>query len=204
MSETGSKQHLRRIETRRKLLASALSIFGQRGFDAATVDEIAIHAGYSKGAFYFHFPSKEDIFIELLRSYVVGSREEPSEADIPEEDTQHRRRELAPLVLEFWAHAPRNERIRDGLRGLYEARMEDILDSFVPLGMHSDQARALGQTITALEDGALLHEVLGITSGQIDRRELVQRLASPEAAANRSAKSNVPLTLVREPSRKLA
>lgn len=53
-------------ETYRRLLAAALKVFGQHGYAQATVDQIVAAAGYSKGAFYTHFASKEAVVIALL------------------------------------------------------------------------------------------------------------------------------------------
>src|SRR5690348_11703929 len=56
-------------ETRRKILGAALSLFQERGFDAATMREIAVRAQVATGAAYYYFPSKEAIVIEFyLRS----------------------------------------------------------------------------------------------------------------------------------------
>ena len=53
-------------ETREKLLDSALAAFGQKGFASATIDEIAEGAGFSRGAFYSNFASKEDLAVALM------------------------------------------------------------------------------------------------------------------------------------------
>ena len=55
-----------RLETRTKLLDSAAQLFARGGYEGASVDLIAESAGYSKGAFYSNFESKEAIFLELL------------------------------------------------------------------------------------------------------------------------------------------
>ena len=55
-----------RIETRTRLLDSAAQLFARGGYEGASVDLIAENAGYSKGAFYSNFESKEAIFLELL------------------------------------------------------------------------------------------------------------------------------------------
>ncbi len=55
-----------RLETRTKLLESAAQLFAKGGYEGASVDLIAESAGYSKGAFYSNFESKEAIFLELL------------------------------------------------------------------------------------------------------------------------------------------
>jgi len=52
--------------TRERLLASARTVFAREGYGGASVDRIAEEAGFSKGAFYSNFKSKEDIFLELL------------------------------------------------------------------------------------------------------------------------------------------
>jgi len=48
-------------QTRQMLLESALELFGAKGFHATSVQEIVKAAGLTKGAFYHHFASKEDV-----------------------------------------------------------------------------------------------------------------------------------------------
>ncbi len=61
-----SREESRR-QTRARLLESAQDIFALDRFGGASVDQIAEHAGYSKGAIYSNFESKESLFLELLR-----------------------------------------------------------------------------------------------------------------------------------------
>ena len=56
-----------RKATRGKLVEAALKLFSTSGYEHATVDDISNEAGYSKGAYYFHFSTKDDILMELLR-----------------------------------------------------------------------------------------------------------------------------------------
>jgi AcrR family transcriptional regulator len=58
-----------RFETRTRLLESAAQLFARGGYEGASVDLIAESAGYSKGAFYSNFESKEAIFLELLDAH---------------------------------------------------------------------------------------------------------------------------------------
>src|SRR6201986_2289086 len=58
-----------RLETRTWLLESAAQLFARGGYEGASVDVIAESAGYSKGAFYSNFESKEAIFLELLHAH---------------------------------------------------------------------------------------------------------------------------------------
>ncbi len=58
-----------RLETRTKLLESAAQLFAKGGYEGASIDLIAESAGYSKGAFYSNFESKEAIFLALLDAH---------------------------------------------------------------------------------------------------------------------------------------
>ncbi|WP_199236562.1 TetR/AcrR family transcriptional regulator [Ramlibacter sp. WS9] len=55
-----------RARTRALLLGSARTVFSKHGYVGASIDEIAESAGFSKGAFYSNFSTKEEIFLELL------------------------------------------------------------------------------------------------------------------------------------------
>ncbi|SIT39063.1 Transcriptional regulator, TetR family [Paraburkholderia ribeironis] len=54
-------------QTRERLLDAAQAIFMKKGFVAASVEDIAAAAGYTRGAFYSNFRSKSELFLELLR-----------------------------------------------------------------------------------------------------------------------------------------
>src|SRR6201994_4056253 len=56
--------------TRSRLLRSAEKIFARDGFEAAKLEEIAADAGYTRGALYANFDTKEDLFMELLAEEV--------------------------------------------------------------------------------------------------------------------------------------
>lgn len=54
------------LQTRENLLDAALKVFSRRGYHAASVDEVAAEAGYSKGAVYSNFSGKEALFLALI------------------------------------------------------------------------------------------------------------------------------------------
>lgn len=55
-------------ETRERIIASAARVFGQKGFQRASLDQVAADAGLTKGAIYWHFKSKNDLYFALLDS----------------------------------------------------------------------------------------------------------------------------------------
>jgi AcrR family transcriptional regulator len=67
-SATGEQtKHQQRTEaTRRALLEAARRIFAHDGFEASRIEDIAAATGHTRGAFYAHFSSKEDLFFALL------------------------------------------------------------------------------------------------------------------------------------------
>ena len=61
-----NKHQQRTDATRKALLGSARRIFARDGFEAARIEEIAASTGHTRGAFYAHFESKEELFFALL------------------------------------------------------------------------------------------------------------------------------------------
>jgi len=103
----------RKDATRIALLEAALNVFGEKGYHGAAVDDIVDRAGRSKGAAYFHFPSKAAIFRALVRelaNQLVNSiQRRMDDVDSPAErldaallgliDVFVRHRSLARIVL---------------------------------------------------------------------------------------------------------
>lgn len=52
--------------TRQKILAAAEEVFGERGYEAASIVDITRSAGVAQGTFYLYFPSKKAVFAELV------------------------------------------------------------------------------------------------------------------------------------------
>ncbi|MDE0546166.1 TetR/AcrR family transcriptional regulator [Microbacterium sp. C7(2022)] len=55
----------RREATRQKLLDAAAQVFAEVGLDAASVEAVCDRAGFTRGAFYSNFESKDELFLEL-------------------------------------------------------------------------------------------------------------------------------------------
>jgi AcrR family transcriptional regulator len=110
-------------ETRARIIDSAVKLFSSRGFNAASVDDICVAAGISKGAFYHHFESKQALFLALLDSWlqmVDTAIEASKEQTAPETFMQmteafpyvfESAREGLPMFFEFWLHASRDQKL---------------------------------------------------------------------------------------------
>ena len=56
-------------ETRDRILEAAAKVFASKGYHDTKVDDIVKDSQTSKGAFYFYFPSKQDIFLALVDTF---------------------------------------------------------------------------------------------------------------------------------------
>lgn len=124
----------RREETKDRLLNSAFSVFATHGYERATIDEIVHQAGFSKGAFYVHFQSKEDLFWAMLEGRIAHLQDTMRQAlDTTQSVAENQRRVLEAvfaldkkdphwpaLFVEFVAHAARNDRVREKLYEMYQ------------------------------------------------------------------------------------
>jgi AcrR family transcriptional regulator len=59
-----------RDERRAQLVNAARDVFGQKGYHAATVDDITRAAGVAKGTFYLYFEEKREVYYELVRTFL--------------------------------------------------------------------------------------------------------------------------------------
>ena len=65
MTDTVAATTRRREATRQKLLDAAAQVFAEVGLDAASVEAICERAGFTRGAFYSNFETKDELFLEL-------------------------------------------------------------------------------------------------------------------------------------------
>ena len=135
-------QRRRREETRERLLEAATSVFARSGFDRATVDEIVREAGFSKGAFYVHFETKDDLFWAMLEERISRQQQAFRHAVDHSRPVADNLRTIlsavfgllrddplwGPMLMEFAAHAARNEKVRERLAMMYESWRELIVD----------------------------------------------------------------------------
>jgi AcrR family transcriptional regulator len=72
-TQAPAQRRARRKEARPgELLEAALALFVEKGFAATRVEEVAAHAGVSKGTLFLYFPSKEDLFKAVVRENLAG------------------------------------------------------------------------------------------------------------------------------------
>lgn len=177
----------RREETRKKLLDSAFSVFATHGYERATVDEIVREAGFSKGAFYVHFGSKEDLFWAMLEGRIDVLQETMRGAlDNAQSAAENERRVLEAifaldkedrhwpaLFVEFVAQAARNQRVREKLNEMYR-RWHNFTVELLEEGRLAGRVRKdldvdfMASVTMALIEGSLMQSRLAPDSVNLD------------------------------------
>ena len=138
------------LQTRERLLDAALQVFSRRGYYAASVDEIAAEAGYSKGAVYSNFSNKEGLFLALIdRRFAKDAREYPGiinymNEGLPVEEGSDFKEQIMKdstwniLMVEFFLYAIREGTHRDELATRIEqlrgAMEENLSTLYAKLG----------------------------------------------------------------------
>jgi AcrR family transcriptional regulator len=113
----------RRQMTRDALLDAAEEVFVKRGVTGAALEEIAAEAGFSRGAIYAHFGSKEELLLAVLDRFMerqldqylqMQHREDPIDAAVDAAELFRKvfSPELVPLELELRVNALRNPAFR--------------------------------------------------------------------------------------------
>lgn len=169
-------------ETRERLAEAATAVFARCGYERATVDEIVREAGFSKGAFYVHFESKEDLFWAMLEEQIARQQDTFRETIDHDRSIAENVREIlaavfgqveeeplwSALFMEFGAHAGRNEKVRQRLASMYERWRESIVYIL-------EAGRGMGRIRTDIDTQAIATIVVAAVEGSI-----VQSRLSPD------------------------
>ncbi len=127
MIGTLSRRERVKLANRRAILSAAEEIFAQKGFYAATTDEIAERAEFSKGALYSYFKSKEEMFFSLVREKVDSLEKKVKEsiksASTPIESIEN----LIKTHLEFFEENKGFFQIMASERSRFELGIKDKL-----------------------------------------------------------------------------
>jgi len=149
-----------KARTRARIIEAARVLFNRRGFEQVSIDEIMQHAGLTRGGFYNHFASKDELYAEAIRSFTSCNPFARRLADAP---TAPPPRQLARQLIELY---------------LSDEILADI-DQHCPLvALPSDVARAglepraaytnLVENMTCVFRGAFADD-----DGDADRRALL-------------------------------
>lgn len=168
-----------RDDTREKLFEAAARVFEEQGIGGASIEAIAAAAGFTRGAFYSNFTSKDELIFAMLEDHVEQSirrnldllAKHSNLADFLEAlRTMDRSRQdplgRSPLLhMEMILFVARAEKRRPELAKRLRARRKLITDIVATTQKNAGRNGALnpewtGAVVLALEDGFRLHRLI--------------------------------------------
>jgi AcrR family transcriptional regulator len=169
--------------TTSQLLETARKVFLERGYHRSTLDDIADAAGFTKGAVYARFKSKDELFFALYDDWVDQRIADLARFDNPPKSFEallrsDARRMMALrnahsdwylLLLEFWTYAAREERLRQELAMHHERFLRELAVAI------EASAKALGATLKR----PAIH--LARTASAMSLGVTLERLLDPQA-----------------------
>jgi TetR/AcrR family acrAB operon transcriptional repressor len=169
----------RKAATRVQILQSALMAFSEKGYHQTTMDDIVARSGLSKGALYWHFKGKKELFIALVEWFMLQFGEEISHAWTEDMSAADKIRtmvmvsvegseQLIPffkVFLDFWAQTSEDEQLRQ----IFESLIEDYqnqIGKIIEEGMASGEfrpvkePRKLSLALFGMIDALFLYQTL--------------------------------------------
>ena len=174
----------RRRATRERVLEAASEVFAERGFHGATVEDICERAGFTRGAFYSNFSSKDDLVLELSRRHAedlverirrASKREHATAEEVLRDvlaaladDSRSKERWLV-LTTEFTLHA-----IRDAnARRAWAAQQRRVRDELVTVVDEAVARQGLSLPIPT--------ELFVLAAISLAQGSMTQRLVEPSS-----------------------
>lgn len=168
---------------RERLLNAAAQVFAERGYQAASVEDIASAAGLTKGAVYWSFSSKAEFFFALIderidqraRELIGVTEHAPREVETAPlishgiSSFADEQKALILLLQEYWALAVRDQELRERYLQRQRALRQQLAKAL------KARHRTTGVALTVSAD-ALATGIIGLATGLAH-----ERLADPEA-----------------------
>ena len=169
----------RAIETRQRILNTALDLFSSTGYERTSIADICSASGLSKGAVYHHFSSKQEIFLALLNDWIQDLSQSliPQTSQLLPADLQifQMAKEMPSIysaargkyfiILEFWLQASRDPDIWDAAVSpyrIFESAFTRLIQTGINQGVFSPALNPgqASRTLISLALGYLLQAFL--------------------------------------------
>jgi AcrR family transcriptional regulator len=179
-----------RDEVRDRILDAALEVFAAEGFAGTTIDAIGQAAGFTKGAVYSNFDSKDELFLALLdrqfevRSELIvtafnhGAGDIVATADALSRSmlaSIHDQQQYQLVLFEYWLRAVRNPELRQRLIARRQAAVEQAMQvvEHSGTGLPSQRMADLAQLVVTVTAGVAMEEML---QPGVIRHDMIERL----------------------------
>ena len=177
----------RRTDTREQIQSVALELFAEKGYDRASLREIAERLHVTKAALYYHFRTKDDILASVIEDFLLQldalvewALEQPSDVDVREEVLRRysalltgRTAQLARFMHEGMAKIPE---LALGMK--IRAHFAALIDVLAGPGEHTEDRLRAQVALAALQLATLSDPDLEPADDETDRRAAALRIAT--------------------------
>jgi AcrR family transcriptional regulator len=150
-------------EKKEKILDSAMEVFVKNGYSEARMDDIVNKSGMSKGAIYYHYKSKKDLFLALIEHWEtnafphfydkneigISSSEILKSFSEVVADVFESRKYVFLAEVEFWAMANRDEDVKDRTQKLYK-KILVLFEKVLKRGIINGEFKNINPKIAAI------------------------------------------------------
>ena len=154
MTEEPTRREQQKKARRKQILQAALATFGEKGFNAANVSDVAARAGVSQGTIYWYFDSKDELLVQALLSIFEDLGEGALTAIMQCETAAGKVRALGramvglmaeiegvfPLFMEYWASSARRQEVGEIWGGIL-VEYKELIAGIIKEGIRSGEFR---------------------------------------------------------------
>jgi len=156
---------------RAQLIRAAEKVFSRKGYSGATTEEIARAARLTKGALYFHFKNKEDIFFEVMKEINANQTQKITqfleEETNPETAIEKAIRSAFELIekqkyftVEFWQQAHKIPRVRNYLSDEHRKLRNKVVRFFQKnSNLKKKECETFFTLLHAIFDGIMVRDI---------------------------------------------
>jgi TetR/AcrR family transcriptional regulator len=174
---------------RDRLLGAALQLFARKGFESASVRELTEAAKVTRPTLYYHFGSKEGLYLELLERLCATVEDSILRSMVPQGTARVRLRSFVLKILDSIIEDAGNQRFffvisldprrnnlssfHERMRNFIEAVVELLLEEGVEKGeFETEKVKWITKVILALIDSFIYHQIfLGYPKSYLDETE---------------------------------
>jgi len=168
-------------ERRAQILRAALACMARKGYAHTTMDDIAREAGLSKGAIYWYFPSKREMFLTMVREFLERTVSTlkaltAQEAGSPSERLSRLLQVIATLfaqeqdavlvTVDFWSLSRHDEEFSRLFHDAYQA-FQEMAERLLAEGVRTGEfrpmrVREVARLLLGMYDGLFFHAAMGL------------------------------------------
>ncbi|WP_066890302.1 TetR/AcrR family transcriptional regulator [Clostridium nigeriense] len=175
-------------KTKRAIFESAIKVFSNCGYTGATMDEVVARAGVAKGSLYYHFKSKEELFIFIIKEGINLIHEEVDKAtegmDNPYEIIQesvkvmlkyvYENKDLFKVIIsQLWGTEERNDMLRNEIKILIDNSTTKFKAVILGGFIENEDPELLSYSLVGVLVSAALYEI--INEKEYDHEEVAKK-----------------------------